>query len=488
MQGKVMIIDGRKEWEASVSTAIELEEDLPFEIVSIVTNGNKIINEVKRVEPELIVVCSNMIQEYSHYNIDIPTIGYSCMTNKDTSFFKEKGILFRKEIIETDQLFDFIANYDPQKSSKEKKSVVTEAVQQTASEMPVFTVTKENNKSKQPNNDLPKLESIPKHSEAAEENVPLRKNLLYRGITNSKVDSSGDRLLRDLQETRFKTKVVTVYSAKGGVGKTTIATETASLLSMTSSNHAPGKYRVCIVDYNIDFGDVLTTLDYSQRGRTLIDWAVEIDEMIANGEEPDSINFTQEEIELYLQRKKDTGLYALLAPLVHEDSLNISGESLGVMLRNIIQNGKFDFVICDTGNNTRDSSFLALEAADIILMVATQDVSTVNDNDSFIRTMNKLSAFDESKIRLVINNILPTRETGVSPEDIIESVGYPCVAKITHTAEIIKANNNGSPLIHNTKHNYTKEIMKIAETVIGEPPVIEAPKGFFAKLFAKKKR
>ena len=97
MQGKVMIVDGRKEWEASVSTAIELEEDLPFEIVSIVTNGNKIINEVKRVEPELIVVCSNMIQEYSHYNIDIPTIGYSCMTNKDTSFFKEKGILFRKD-------------------------------------------------------------------------------------------------------------------------------------------------------------------------------------------------------------------------------------------------------------------------------------------------------------------------------------------------------------------------------------------------------
>lgn len=297
MQGKVMIVDGRKEWEASVSTAIELEEDLPFEIVSIVTNGNKIINEVKRVEPELIVVCSNMIQEYSHYNIDIPTIGYSCMTNKDTSFFKEKSIPFKKEIIETDQLFDFIANYDPQKSSKEKKSVVTEAVQQTASEMPVFTVTKENNKSKHPNNDLPKLESIPKQSEAAEENVPLRKNLLYRGTTNSKADSSGDRLLRDLQETRFKTKVVTVYSAKGGVGKTTIATETASLLSMTSSNHAPGKYRVCIVDYNIDFGDVLTTLDYSQRGRTLIDWAVEIDEMIANGEEPDSIKFTQEEID-----------------------------------------------------------------------------------------------------------------------------------------------------------------------------------------------
>jgi pilus assembly protein CpaE len=161
-----------------------------------------------------------------------------------------------------------------------------------------------------------------------------------------------------------------------------------------------------------------------------------------------------------------TGLHVLVAPVVHEDSMDIGETELTVMLRNIAENGDYDFVVCDTGNNTRDSSILALEASDYVLMIATQDVTTANCNNTFTNTMSKIG-FDTSKIRLVVNNILPSQITGITVKEIEESFPYPCVARIRRTDEIIKANNYGVPLVYQPKHEFTRQIQNIVRFVTG---------------------
>ena len=522
---KILVVDGRKEWEASVSTANSLyEDDYSFIIVGIVTDFNQLPQMIKAKNPDVLVVCSNMIEKIAVFNLQLPIYGYACMLNKNVSYFEANNIPHFGIIEDTEVFFNYIENktfvFDPNQSkvsNRTQETPVKNASVATSikSEIPKYentlpTYDMSNTGSYSYTEQPSQPQTLPMYQEInnttppqpistvispsaptqqpvqSQSNVSLRNNLMQEDSTKQRMQNNADsQIIRDLQQERFKTRVATIYSAKGGVGKTTIAAELASYLAMTPSNHAPGHYRVCIVDYNIDFGDVLTTLDYSQKDRTLIDWATAIDERINNGEDPEKINYSQKEIEVYLQKKEDTGLYALLAPLIHEDSLTIKGEPLSVMLRNIKENGNFDYVICDTGNNTRDSSFFALEAADYILMVATQDLSTVNDNDSFIRTISKVQEFDTSKIKLVINNILPTQKTGISPEAIIQSADLPCVAQIYHTADIIKANNNGSPLVLNPKHNYTKEIAKIAEIITGEKCELDTPKSFFARLFHK---
>lgn len=274
-----------------------------------------------------------------------------------------------------------------------------------------------------------------------------------------------------------KAKVVTVYSAKGGVGKTTLSSELAAYLALTCKKR--GRLRVCVVDYNIDFGDVMTTLGFDPEGINMCLWASEISERLEKGE---STEYTAKDIEdNFLQCKSFADgieLHALLAPPNHEDSMLVSEDALNIMLKNLVENGGFDYVICDTGNNTRDSSIIALDYADFIFLVVTQDITTINCNDSFLTTMRKME-FDESRIRVVINNIASAKETAISIHDIESFVNFPCIAHIKRNTDVIKANNQSVPLVFKSNHEFTKELRKIVSFVINDGEiVVEEKKGF----------
>ena len=81
------------------------------------------------------------------------------------------------------------------------------------------------------------------------------------------------------------------------------------------------------------------------------------------------------------------------------------------MLNNIVENGGFDFVICDTGNNTRDSSYMTLLKADQVFLVLTQNFNTANCNNSLLKMLDALH-FDMNKIGLIINKVQSKKSVG----------------------------------------------------------------------------
>lgn len=312
--------------------------------------------------------------------------------------------------------------------------------------------------------------------------------------TSAAALSLDEEVDKDMGIIKAPTKVVTVYSSKGGVGKTTIACELATFFALTASGR--GRLKVCLVDCNIDFGDVLNTLDFDVNGPCMMDWYSDLEVKLENGTDPDSITYTEDEIMGFLQKKDTDGLYALLAPMTNEDSMELEGLHMEIMLRNLIRNGGFDFIIIDTGNNTRDSSFIALQMAEIVLMVLTQSTNTANCNASFLNAVEAMNRFgdealDLNKIKLVINQIRPASSVGISVQELedafenpITGKPYETYARIKDSNDVRKAANNAEPLVYKASAEFTRSIAALASTLIGENHVLDAPqkkKGFFAR-------
>lgn len=307
-------------------------------------------------------------------------------------------------------------------------------------------------------------------------------------LRESRVRQETDLLLKREQERALKKKVVTitVTSTKGGVGKTTVATQLACCMAITS--HGRGRFQTCIVDFDIGFGDVCTALDYNMKGKTIEGWVQDIRKRVSCGEAEDSLTYTEKEIHDFLQKKEDTGLYALLAPQSHTASLDITSKELQIIMRNLRENAGMDYIIYDTGNDLKDTTLLALEQAEYALLVITQDISCAHCLDMLIRTLESIK-FDSSKIRLVINDVMSAKATGISVAELEESFSYPCWAKIKHDPAIIRCNNFGKPVVFSASHDMTKQMRNVIRYLneTGEKLQAEEPrKGLWKRMFSGK--
>lgn len=287
---------------------------------------------------------------------------------------------------------------------------------------------------------------------------------------------------QEAQHQTYKNEIITVYSPKGGVGKSTIAKEIALALSSEGPNKET--YRVLFIDSDWEFGDVATLFNV----RNYPNMTGLVKSMRKERSETGQISIrTPQELKQYLIPYRTGGIENL-------DLLVSSGNATDHTLidehvvRAMIQNFRtldYDFIIFDNANSIQPRTLLPLMVADYMVLVETLDATTIFETRSLIQTLRS-KQFDFNKIRMVFNKVPQDRKNmDITTADVENLFKLKTVAAIPSEEDAARLLNNAcQSFILGKESAVSKEIKKLVNSIT--LCYKEPKKGFFARLFSKK--
>lgn len=238
-------------------------------------------------------------------------------------------------------------------------------------------------------------------------------------------------------------RVITVFSSKGGVGKTTIATNLAVAITRLTQK------KVALLDLDLSFGDVAVMLNLLPR-QTLADLAQE-----SNPLEP-------EVLEPYMV-KHSSGVEVLAAPPKPEYAEFIGQGHIEKLISTMKR--MYDYIIVDTSQGFSDPILISLDNADQILLISTLDIPTVKNIRLCLEVMDSLH-YTPEKIKLVLNRA--SVDMGIRYKDVEVTLSRPIFASLPSDEQAaVTAANKGIPfVISYPSSRLTQAVMKLADQVI----------------------
>lgn len=217
-------------------------------------------------------------------------------------------------------------------------------------------------------------------------------------------------------------KVISVYSPKGGTGVTTIAVNLAIALREETQE------RVVLVDASLQFGDVglLMNLPTNHSIADVIDSKSELDE----------------ELLLGVTATHSSGVKALLAPPRPELAELITTEIMKKILH-VLRNS-FDYIVVDTDSMVNDMLLAILDQSDQIILVATSDLASLKNTKLFFDVTEALH-YPPEKTLLILSK---EEGKGISLNDIQANLKQKVAGIVVREDKVTKAAlNRGVPFV-----------------------------------------
>jgi len=231
---------------------------------------------------------------------------------------------------------------------------------------------------------------------------------------------------------------VTVFSTKGGVGKTVLS------INMGAYMAGLGEGRVVLVDLDLQFGDVGIAMGMHPE-KTILDL---VEDMVETGE----VN-----IEDFLVEHK-SGLKVLMAPKNPESADLITGEHISAIMSALKKYA--DFIIVDTPASFNDNVLAVLDRTDEICIVLNMDMPSVKNIKLCLRTLNELR-YAREKQRIVVNRV--ENNVGLKVIEIEKVLGMRAIAKVPSDKAVPLSVNKGVPVVMDApKLPIAKEIEELS--------------------------
>ncbi|NCB73765.1 MAG: response regulator [Clostridia bacterium] len=223
------------------------------------------------------------------------------------------------------------------------------------------------------------------------------------------------------QSLSWISKVITVYGAKGGIGKTTLAVNLAVKL-------AESRKKVALVDLDLQFGDANVFLDI-----------VPVDTIFELAQELASPNIDL--IRSYMS-VHSSGVHVLCAPKSPEYAELITPEKIQSILSQL--RTYYDYVIIDTSPSYNDVTITALEASSTILFLTGLDISILKNSKLSLNILRSLQQVN--KVKIIVNRAVSIGS--ITLDDVQKLIDCPIWAKLPSDYKVaVTALNRGVPFV-----------------------------------------
>ncbi len=243
----------------------------------------------------------------------------------------------------------------------------------------------------------------------------------------------------------IRSKVITVFSTKGGVGKTTIASNLAVSIARTT------KKKVALVDLDLQFGDIAIMLNVSVKN-TISDLVKEFSQL------------DRGLLEEYLVTHF-SGVKVLPAPVKPEYAEYITASHVERIINTLRES--YHYIIVDSSANFHESVLTSLDMSDRILLISTLDLPTIKNIKAGLDVMETLR-YPSEKIHVVLNKA--SEQYGIRYKDFEGTLHKPIWSFIPEDSQtVVTSANKGFPFVMTrTETKVAKAIMDIGEKLIRE--------------------
>ncbi|MGH2429467.1 MAG: AAA family ATPase [Candidatus Limnocylindria bacterium] len=225
---------------------------------------------------------------------------------------------------------------------------------------------------------------------------------------------------RATESARARSLVVTLFSPKGGVGRTTLAYNLAVALGQD--------HRVCLIDGSLQFSDLRGLLRVPAVAPSIVNLPTD---RIRDADLGDVV------------WRDPSGIDLLLAPPRVEMAEMVTTrdiEKVISLLRQI-----YEFVVIDTRAALSDDVLVFLDPADIVLQVLTYDGMAIRALAMSAETFNAIG-YPSTKLATVLNRADATG--GFVKADVEEALGSPIDFEVVSDGRLVlAANNEGVPFV-----------------------------------------
>ncbi len=235
-------------------------------------------------------------------------------------------------------------------------------------------------------------------------------------------------------------EVITVFSTKGGVGKTVVSTNIAVALAQLGKS-------VVLVDLDLQFGDVGIVLGLEPT-QTIIG-------AVQSGERLD--------VEMLKGFLVDhpSGLKVLLAPIQPEDAEMVTASRVDRIIA-LLQSA-FDYIVIDTPPALDESVLTALDRSDRVIAITMMDIASVKNSRVSLQKLKQLG-YNSGMVEVMLNRA--DSKVYLQPEEVEQAIGLPIKYRLPSDLQIPRAVNKGIALVVEAPRSQPAKVIQDAARAI----------------------